>query len=139
MMMRPTPLFAVFATLVVIGLPLAPLRWAGAQKKGAPPSAPAFKEGLYVVTHVDILPDLLTAAVPLLRQYVADSRRDPGALRVELLQQADRTNHFTIVSVWENEKAFNAHLAAAHTREFRAKVQPMLGSPFDERLHHLMP
>ena len=53
-------------------------------------------------------------------------------------EQSDRGNHFTIVSVWASEKDFNAHLAAAHTREFRAKIQSGLGSPFDERLHHLV-
>ncbi len=63
-----------------------------------------------------MIPDALPTAKPALQQYVADSRKDPGALRIELLQQSDRPNHFTIVSVWSSEKAFDAHLAAAHTR-----------------------
>jgi quinol monooxygenase YgiN len=40
--------------------------------------------------------------------------------------------------VWENRAAFDAHLEAEHTREFRGKLQPMLGSPFDERLHVML-
>jgi quinol monooxygenase YgiN len=42
-------------------------------------------------------------------------------------------NHFTVVSVWDNQAAFDAHIEAAHTKQMRQKLQPMLGSPFDER------
>ena len=30
------------------------------------------------------------------------------------------------------------HVAAAHTRQFRQQIDPMLGSPYDERLHLLL-
>ena len=105
----------------------------------AAPSAAALKDAVYVVSHVDLVPDALAADKSFLQQYVADTRKDPGALRIELLQQSDRGNHFTIVSVWTDKKAFDAHLAAAHTRDFRTKIQAGLGSPFDERLHNLVP
>ena len=105
----------------------------------AAPSAAAMKDAVYVVSHVDLVPDALNADKSFLQQYVADSRKDPGALRIELLQQSDRGNHFTIVSVWTDKKAFDAHLAAAHTRDFRTKIAAGLGSPFDERLHNLVP
>jgi quinol monooxygenase YgiN len=90
---------------------------------------------IYVVTHVDVLPNYAADATKLLKEYAADSRKDQGSVRFELLGQLSRKNHFTIVSVWENQTAFDAHLETAHTREFRGKLQPMLGSPFDERLH----
>jgi len=93
---------------------------------------------IYVVTHVDISPNHAVEATKLLKQYAIDSRKDRGALRFELLGEPTRKNHFTIVSVWENQTAFEAHLEADHTKEFRGKLQPMLGSPFDERLHILL-
>jgi quinol monooxygenase YgiN len=43
-----------------------------------------------------------------------------------------------IVEVWESQQAFDAHIAAAHTVQFRQQIDPMLGSPYDERLHHIM-
>jgi quinol monooxygenase YgiN len=113
--------------------------FAPAQQSAAPPSGSSLVGALFVVSHVDLVPDALAADKSALQQYAADSRKDPGALRIELLQQSDRPNHFTIVSVWSGVKAFEAHLAAAHTRAFRAKIQPGLGSPFDERLHQLVP
>ena len=92
-------------------------------------------DGIYVVTHVDIMPTYTADGTKLLRQFGADSRRDQGAVRFEVLREPSRPNHFTIVAVWQNQAAFEKHLAADHTRTFRGKLQPLLGSPFDERLH----
>ena len=97
----------------------------------------ALHDRIYVVTHVDTLPGNGSGA-KLLEQYVADSRKDKGAVRIELLVQMSRTNHFSLVEVWENQQAYDAHVAAAHTRLFREQIQPMLGSPFDERLHQIV-
>jgi quinol monooxygenase YgiN len=94
---------------------------------------------LYVVTHVDIGgPALAAEGAKLLQQFAADSVKDPGSVRFELLREPNRINHFTIVEVWQNKQAFETHLALAHTKSFREKIQPLLGSPFDERLHILL-
>ena len=93
---------------------------------------------LVVVTHVDLTPNYEADGTKLLQQFSAESRHDPGVVHFELLQDTGRPNHFTIVSAWQNMKAFEGHEEAAHTKRFREKVQPMLGSPFDERLHHIL-
>ena len=93
---------------------------------------------LYVVTHVDVTPNYAPDCAQILRTFAADSRKDKGSVRFELLQDLSRKNHFSIVEVWENQTAFDAHLEAAHSKQFRDKLQPMLGSPFDERLHSIM-
>jgi quinol monooxygenase YgiN len=97
----------------------------------------AMKDRIYVVTHVDTLPGNGPGA-KLLQQYAADSRKDKGAIRIELYVQISRANHFSLVEVWENQQAYDAHIATAHTRQFREQIQPMLGSPFDERLHQIV-
>jgi quinol monooxygenase YgiN len=74
-----------------------------------------------------------------LRQFSSDSQKDRGVVRFELLIQEGRLNHFTILEVWQTHDAFEAHSSAEHTKRFREKIQPMLGSPFDERLHSLLP
>jgi len=86
-----------------------------------------------VVAHVDTAGQQVDAP-GLLRRLAEDSRKDEGNLRFDVLQQAMRANHFTVVEVWRNEKALEAHAAAAHTRQFRDAIQPVLGSPLDERL-----
>lgn len=91
---------------------------------------------IYVVTHVDIIPPEASAGTKLVQQYVADTRKDKGVVRVEASAEISRGNHISIVEVWQNKQAFDEHVAAAHTRQFRQQIDPKLGSPYDERLHH---
>jgi quinol monooxygenase YgiN len=92
---------------------------------------------VYVVTHVDVMPKYTEAGRELLKQFAVTSRGDAGSVRIEVLEELLRPNHSTIVEVWKDRKAYDDHLEAEPTRSFRAKLQPMLGSPFDERLHGL--
>lgn len=98
-------------------------------------SADDATETLCVVTHVDVLPPFTAAARDLLRQFAVDSRKDAGAERIEVFEELSRPNHSTVVELWKSRKAYEDHLASDHVRRYRAKLQPMLGSPFDERLH----
>jgi quinol monooxygenase YgiN len=95
------------------------------------------QDRIYVVTHVDLAPNYAADGAKLLQKFASDSHQDKGVVRFELLQDLSRKNHFTIMGVWENHAAFDGHLEADHTKQFRDKLQPMLGSPFDERLHSL--
>ena len=50
-------------------------------------------------------------------------------------QQTSRPNHFTVVEVWKDQKAYDARGSAAPQRTFRDKLGPMLGALYDERLY----
>ena len=93
---------------------------------------------IYVVTHVDIVPPSADAGTKLVKQYVADSKKDKGIVQIEAGAQISRVNHISIYEVWQSQKAFDEHVASAHTRQFRQQIDPMLGSPYDERLHLLL-
>ena len=95
----------------------------------------AMRDRVYVVTHVDIIPPQKDAGTKLVQQYVTDTRKDQGLVRVEAGSEISRGNHISILEVWQNKKAFDEHVAASHTRQFRQQLDPMLGSPYDERLH----
>lgn len=97
--------------------------------------APKDPSPLYVIIFADFTPENIAKGTELIKQYALDTRQDPGNVRSELLAQSDRPNHFMIQQVWQNTAAFEKHEAAEHTKDFRAKAQPMLGAPFDERLH----
>jgi quinol monooxygenase YgiN len=99
---------------------------------------PSKDSRIYVVTHVDSVPNEVPTALKLLRQYASDTHKEKGNLRVEVLVQISRPNHFSIVEVWQDQQDYDAHVADAHTKEFREQIQPVLGSPFDERLHKLL-
>jgi quinol monooxygenase YgiN len=98
-------------------------------------TAPANPSPYYVVDFVDIAPGNANESVALIKQYIIDAHKEPGIQRVEALSQISRTNHFVIYEVWQNEDAFHKHEAAASTRQFRDKIGPMLGAPYDQRAH----
>ena len=88
-----------------------------------------------VVTHVDVPPPNKDACIALLGTQVAATRGSPGCARLEVLQQADRPNHFSVLESWAGEAAYAAHIVAAHTREFRMALTPLSGALYDERIY----
>ena len=99
-------------------------------------AAPAAGRPLHVVSHVDIGGGGagLAGAPAMLGQLADASRKERGNLRFDVLQHALRANHFTVVESWADQAALDAHAAAAHTRRYRDALQPISGSPLDERV-----
>lgn len=92
-------------------------------------------QAVYVVAHVDIGGGGLANAPPILRGQAEASRQEAGHLRFDVLQHATRRNHFTVFETWSSRAAHDAHAAAAHTKRYRETVQPLTGSPLDERIY----
>ena len=90
---------------------------------------------LVVLTHVDVPPPLKDTLIPMLKQLANDTRSDAGNKRYEAQQQNSRPNHFTVVEVWANPKAYEAFVGSAAKRQFREKFAPMTGALYDERLY----
>jgi quinol monooxygenase YgiN len=105
--------------------------------RGSTPAARA-EGAAYVLTHADAIPPAKDEALALLKQLAEASRTDHGSIRFEVLQQSSRPNHFTLVELWQNQKALEAHTMAAHTRQFREQFQPLTGSLYDERLYQAL-
>jgi quinol monooxygenase YgiN len=109
---------------------------------------------VYTISHFDVIPvaiagvDFQQEGYKLLFRYREASKGDPGLVSFSILNiVAPQTNHSEIVQVWSDDAASRAHLANAHTVEFRWKVQgdPALaggncciGSPIDDRQYMLV-
>ena len=98
----------------------------------------AQQEPVYVVTHIDLLPNGVNPGLAAMKQLAAETTKEKDCVRFEVMQQDGRPNHFTVVGVWKDRKAFETHDAAPYVKEFREKLQPFIGSPWDERLHKLI-
>ena len=90
---------------------------------------------IYVVTHVDVPPPKKDDCIAALKTLVADSRKEGNSVRFEVFQQGSRPNHFSVVEIWKNQAAYDAHITAAHTKKFRDQLTPMTGALYDERLY----
>ena len=100
----------------------------------APPGK-ASADAVYVVTHVDVVGGPQGGGPELVRKVAEASRQERGALRYDVLQHVMRANHFTVVETWANQAAYDAHAAAAHTKQYREAMVPVTGSPLDERIY----
>ena len=102
----------------------------------APGGLPAPSRGqVWVITHVDVPPPSKDACIAELKTLAEASRKDAGSLAFGVVQQTSRPNHFTVLEVWQDQKAFDAHAVADHTKKFRANLGPMLGAPYEDRVY----
>lgn len=104
---------------------------------GAAPAAPA--DAVWVVTHVDVVPNGLPKAREFLQSQVEHTRKETGNVRFDVLQGV-RMNHFTVVEAWRDERAREAHISASHTRTYREGLRETAvdGAPYDERVYRLV-
>jgi len=105
----------------------------------APPAATApAAAAVYGLTHVDVFPAGKDQAAVLVTALAEANRRLPGNLQFDVLQIVGHPNHFTLVQGWRDREAFDDSLMAASTRDFRAKLTPLEGALYDERLYHAL-
>jgi quinol monooxygenase YgiN len=127
---------------------LKPIRNSPADRKMLQPyanvAARAVPAGaLYMVEHVDFLggdPAIAIAAAPLVKALAEASQKEAGALRYDIYRQPPpRINHYEVVAVWTDAKAFDAHETAAHTLQFRAATaqggKAWRANLYDQRLY----
>jgi quinol monooxygenase YgiN len=103
-----------------------------------PRSQQAQARQIFVITHVDVDPQFAGQARLLLDTFVNDSLSDPGVQTFALLSQTPTPNHFQLIETVANLKAFEDHVSAQHTVDFRTSTQPFLGAPYDERLYQFV-
>ncbi|MGH7093068.1 MAG: putative quinol monooxygenase [Stellaceae bacterium] len=103
----------------------------------APPAsgAESAKGVVYVLTHVDVIPPGKDQAIGLVKELVAASRKDEGNLFYDALQQGNRANHMTLFAAWHDRADRSAYVTSDAAKEFRAKVTPLAGALYDERLY----
>jgi quinol monooxygenase YgiN len=137
------PMRRVFTVAIVTGLAFAAGTVTTLHSQQNPPPGPAnpspLYAPLYVTTFIDLMPPGREAGTEAIKQYVLDTRREPGILRCEAIAQiAGRSNHLEVMEVWKDEAAFEKHETLAHTLDYRAKMAPLMGAPFDQREHFLV-
>jgi quinol monooxygenase YgiN len=94
---------------------------------------------IVVVTHLDVFPAGKDQAAEWVKTEAEAARKDRGNLRYDVVRLDDHLNHFTLIEFWRDRASFDASATSAHTREFRGKITPLEGAPYDERLYTLVP
>ncbi len=102
----------------------------------APPAVPADVSPLYVVTYVEARPVARDEAASLLKTYRDASRGTAGNLRSVVVRSVARPGQFVVAAAWKDKAAWDAHMAAAGTKEFRERLNALRNAPADDRFHN---
>jgi quinol monooxygenase YgiN len=95
-------------------------------------------DSIYVLTHADSVPDRRDEAAGILKQLAEHARQETGNVLFDATLQPNRTNHFTLIEVWRDQKAYDGHETADNTKRFRAAFLPFSGALYDERLYRII-
>jgi len=89
---------------------------------------------IHMVTYIDVAPAAKDQAAALLKPLAEASRKDTGNLLFQILQRTAPANQFVVLATWKDQQALDAHGAAAHSKQFRSQIDPLLIAPIDDRL-----
>jgi quinol monooxygenase YgiN len=101
----------------------------------APQRAKPAPGALYMVEHMDFMPTFAATAEPLVRALAENSQKEKSVIRYDAYHWGN--HHYMIMAIWPDSKVFDAHEAAAYTRQFRAAAGVPEGriDLYEERLY----
>src|SRR4029453_14254766 len=124
--------------MLVLALGVMAIGAAGEARAQAPapaPTPPPIEGNVYTVIYVEVMPTSKSDATLILRRYREATRKEGGNLRCEAAQRIDQPHQFVILSIWKDQKAWEAHGKGAPSMEMREKVAAIRNAPTDERIH----
>lgn len=90
------------------------------------------------VARVIAQPGKTDALRALLLQLLEPTRKEPGCVRYQLMQNTQDATDFTFVEEWRDEAAIAAHMDQPHVREVLGKVPPLLHGDPDIRTYRVI-
>ena len=96
------------------------------------------ENSLRVIAKVKARPDKVDELRSVLSSLVEPTRKEPGCLSYNLLQNNEDPTDFALVEEWESKNALESHIAAKHFRDAQAKLAGLVAAKADIRLYHLV-
>ena len=104
---------------------------------GSTAQAQTGEGAIYGVTNLDVALGATNQAIALLKQYRDAAFKQAGNAGVILLQEAG-SHRFVIYETWNDQSACDVNEKAADTTEYRDRLKPIAGAPYDRRDYHVI-
>ena len=104
---------------------------------GSTAQAQTGEGAIYGVTNLDVALGATNQAIALLKQYRDAALKQAGNAGVILLQEAG-SHRFVIYETWNDQSACDANEKAGDTTEYRDRLKPIVGAPYDRRDYHVI-
>ncbi|MCZ7625998.1 MAG: antibiotic biosynthesis monooxygenase [Candidatus Methylomirabilota bacterium] len=95
-------------------------------------------QGVRVVARVVARPGKIEELRVVLQGLVEPTRREPGCVTYELLQNRADPTDFTFVEEWRSEAELDAHLQSSHVRNARLKFPELAAADPDIRRYSVV-
>lgn len=83
----------------------------------------------FVCVRMEVLPEKAEAFVELVRFNAANSRKEPGCLKFDVLRSHDNPLLFRLHEVYRDEAGFAAHQQTSHYARWKAEIAGLLAAP----------
>ena len=83
----------------------------------------------FVCVRLEVAPDRLERFAELVKFNAANSRKEPGCLRFDVLRSVDQPLLFRLHEIYRDETGFLAHQKTAHYARWREEIAGLLSSP----------
>jgi quinol monooxygenase YgiN len=93
---------------------------------------------LRVVAGVKARSEKVNELLSILSSLVEPTRKEPGCIRYELLQNNEDPTDFTLIEEWQNDTALQSHFATKHFKDALVKLPSFVAAEPDIRRYHLI-
>jgi quinol monooxygenase YgiN len=93
---------------------------------------------LRVVARIIARPDSIDGVRSCLSDLIEPTRKEPGCISYELLQNKSDPSDFTFVEEWESDDAMDAHLKTDHLQKAISRVTGLIAAAPDIRKYSLL-
>ena len=82
-----------------------------------------------LLVHCAVKPDRIEAFIAATIENARNSRKEPGVVRFDFVQQTDDPTKFSLIEVYRSPEGLAAHREAAHYKAWADKVADMFATP----------
>jgi quinol monooxygenase YgiN len=96
------------------------------------------EDTLRVIARVKARPGKANELLSVLSSLVEPTRKEPGCLSYELLQNNEDPTDLTLIEEWQNNTALESHFATKHFKDALTKLPNLVAAEPDIRRYHVV-
>jgi quinol monooxygenase YgiN len=96
------------------------------------------QDTLIVIARIKARPGKVNELLSVLSSLVEPTRKEPGCISYNLLQNNEDPTDLAFVEEWQNTKALESHFATRHFKDALVKLPNLVAAEPDIQRYHLV-
>lgn len=90
---------------------------------------------MIIHAHLQVKPDQEQAFLNESKTLIEASRKEQGNIQYDLMKSVEQEGHFTMVEVWKDAQAIEAHNSSEHFTAFSKKAAGFMSAPIELKVY----